>query len=236
MFGQRIVIKRGSADETEKPFWISYSDMMTALMVLFLVVMAVALLSIPKKMLHANELRQKHQQQITHFMQNLKAAAKVFPGVEVSVDRRTINYGARAHFGFDSSSLEESQMAFIRGFSPVILQRANTGLGQELLKRVLVKGYTDVKGSYLYNLNLSLKRSESVICALLSSNGKNELTKEQKRQVLQLFVVAGYSFTDRKASAEESRRVEMQLEFYGFGEKPSRPSFDDALNIGECAA
>ena len=35
-----------SRDEAEKPFWISFSDLMTALMVLFLVAMAVALVSV----------------------------------------------------------------------------------------------------------------------------------------------------------------------------------------------
>ena len=37
MIGTRIVLKRGGKDEPEKPFWISFSDLMTALMVLVLV-------------------------------------------------------------------------------------------------------------------------------------------------------------------------------------------------------
>ena len=31
-----VVLKRRSKGEAEKPFWISYADLMTALMVLFL--------------------------------------------------------------------------------------------------------------------------------------------------------------------------------------------------------
>jgi Membrane MotB of proton-channel complex MotA/MotB len=49
MLGTRVVIKRGASDEAEKPFWISFSDLMSALMVLFLVVMSVALLAVIKK-------------------------------------------------------------------------------------------------------------------------------------------------------------------------------------------
>jgi hypothetical protein len=45
MFGSRIVLKRGGRDEAEKPFWISFADLMTALMVLFLV-MGVELLAV----------------------------------------------------------------------------------------------------------------------------------------------------------------------------------------------
>ena len=45
------VVKSGGKgrDQAEKPFWISYADLMTALMVLFLVVMSVALLAVTKK-------------------------------------------------------------------------------------------------------------------------------------------------------------------------------------------
>jgi hypothetical protein len=45
MFSPKFFIRRGGRDEAEKPFWISFADLMTALMVLFLVVMGVALLA-----------------------------------------------------------------------------------------------------------------------------------------------------------------------------------------------
>ena len=43
MLSKRIAIPRGSRDEGEKPFWISFADLMSALMVLFLVSLTVAL-------------------------------------------------------------------------------------------------------------------------------------------------------------------------------------------------
>lgn len=42
-------------DEGEKPFWISYSDLMTALMILFLVVMVVSLTSISQQAIKIKE-------------------------------------------------------------------------------------------------------------------------------------------------------------------------------------
>lgn len=235
MLGQRITIKRGGKDEEEKPFWISYSDMMTALMVLFLVVMAVALLSIPDELVNADEQRQQHRQRIMSFMKELKnTAQKKYPYVEVDVKNRIINYGERAQFAVNSSSLSQQQEAVIRAFVPVILKQASNDLGQQLLKRVLVKGYTSRTGTYLYNLHLSLKRSESVICALLSDSGPDELTQTQKHKVLQLFVVAGYSFTDTKDSRRASRRVEMQLEFYGFREPRLDKDRSWVTELGNC--
>ena len=48
MLGTRVLIKKNGRDEAEKPFWISFADLMTALMVLFLLVMSVALLAVTK--------------------------------------------------------------------------------------------------------------------------------------------------------------------------------------------
>src|SRR5271168_1083933 len=48
MLGRPVVVKRGRKGEAEKPFWISYADLMTALMVLFLVAMSVAMMSMTK--------------------------------------------------------------------------------------------------------------------------------------------------------------------------------------------
>ena len=48
MFNQRPN-KKSFKDEGEKPFWISYADLMTACMTLFLVVMAVTIVMLKKK-------------------------------------------------------------------------------------------------------------------------------------------------------------------------------------------
>ena len=59
MLGNRIAIKRGARDEGEKPFWISFADLMTSLMVLFLIAMSVALVAVTKK---TNEAERKQAQ------------------------------------------------------------------------------------------------------------------------------------------------------------------------------
>lgn len=208
--------------------------MMTALMVLFLVVMAVALLSIPKRVLQEKDLRARHEQAITDFMERLKLDAKAFPGVTVDVKHRLVNYGPRAYFALNSARLDPDQEAAVRAFTPVILSAADTSVGRELLKRVLVEGYTDRSGTYLHNLNLSLQRSEGVLCALMRSNVTASLTNAQQREVLDLFLVGGYSFNDIQSSPEASRRVEMQLQFFGYDETPERHDVAVAPDIGIC--
>jgi flagellar motor protein MotB len=104
--------------------------------------------------------------------------------------------------------------------------------GQRWLRRVVVEGFTDRTGSYLYNLDLSLRRSQSVICALVDAG--SGLPLEQREQIRDLFLVGGYAFNMEKQSPEESRRIELRLEFFGLEEdRPLVPDRDGA-EFGRC--
>lgn len=234
MIGAKVVLKRGSKDEAEKPFWISFADLMTALMVLFLVVMGVALLAITKTVSERDKAEQQHQRDIELVLDRFTEAARRYNGIKVDRDRRVIDFGDRARYAFGSSSLMPEQEGVLRQFVPEIIRLANDDLGQRVLKRVVVEGYTDKTGSYLSNLNLSLQRSQRVLCTMFATSGGNLLSEDQKESVRSLFLVGGYSFNAAKDTDEESRRVEMRLELLGTGEqRPAAPP--QVGNFGECA-
>lgn len=234
MFGARTVVRRGNREEAEKPFWISFADLMTALMVLFLVVMGVALLAVTKNVTEVERKQEQHRKNIEKIMERFEEAAKRHPGIKVDKLRQVIDYGERAQFGFGDWRLNTQQEEVLRKFVPEILTLANDELGKGILKRIVVEGYTDKTGTYLSNLNLSLLRSQNVLCTMFATNGPNPLNTEQKEQVRGLFFVGGYSFNAAKNSAEESRRVEMRLEFLGIDEsRNAAPA--GAGNFGDCA-
>ena len=81
---------------------------------------------------------------------------------------------------------------------------------------------------------MSLQRSQRVLCAMFSANGSSLLSAYQKESVRSLFFVGGYSFNAAKDTDEESRRVEMRLEFLGIDEERAHPA-DATGNFGECA-
>ncbi|MBI3229894.1 MAG: OmpA family protein [Burkholderiales bacterium] len=236
MIGSRIVLKRGAKDEAEKPFWISFADLMTALMVLFLVVMGVALLAVTKNVTEREKKEEQHRKDIKTILDRFELAAKRHEqdGVHVDRVRHVIDFGDRARFAFGKSNLDASQEAVLRRFVPEILALANDELGKRVLKRMVVEGYTDKTGTYLRNLNLSLQRSQRVLCSLFANQGVELLNAEQKDQVRNLFLVGGYSFNAAKNTDEESRRVEMRLEFLGVDELRG-PAQAAPGNFGECA-
>lgn len=234
MFGQRHIPTQQGREEAEKPFWISFSDLMSALMVLFLVVMGVALLAITKTVSEQEAKEKAHEADIRLILQRFEEAATRHQGIKVDKARYVIDFGSRARFDFNSSLLSESQELVLREFVPEMLVLANDSLGKRILKRIVVEGYTDTTGSYLQNLNLSLQRSQRVLCALFATQGTRLLSDEQKEDVRRLFFVGGYSFNASKATPEESRRVEMRLEFLGIDEVRPEP-MERQKDFGSCA-
>lgn len=234
MIGSRARKRRGSQGEAEKPFWISFADLMTALMVLFLVVMAVALLAVTRTVSAREALEASHKKDVNNCMAQAVSAAKRHIGVKVDLDRRVIDFGDRARFAFGSSVLAPEQEAVLRRFVPELLSMAQTPSCKRVLKRVVVEGYTDRAGTYLGNLNLSLMRSQRVLCAMFTTSGADALTEVQKDAVRDVFLVGGFAFNSSKDTAEESRRVEMRLEFLGVEEQPITSPATSG-NFGACA-
>lgn len=234
MFGTRTAPRRGNRDEAEKPFWISFADLMTALMVLFLVVMGVALLAVTKNVTEMEKKQEQHRKNIEKIMERFEKAAKRHEGIKVDKQRQVIDFGQRAQFAFGNWRLNSQQEEVLRQFVPEILTLANDDLGKSVLKRIVVEGYTDKTGTYLANLNLSLQRSQRVLCAMFATSGPSTLDESQKEQVRALFFVGGYSFNAAKDTDDESRRVEMRLEFLGVDEARDAPPAG-ARNFGDCA-
>jgi flagellar motor protein MotB len=228
MIGRRSTSQRRGKDEAEKPFWISYSDLMTALMVLFLVVMAVALVAITGR-------DGEHKKKISQCMALAVDSASRHEGVRVDLDRNVIDFGDRARFGFNSSVLSPDQEGVLREFVPELLSMADSATCKRVLKRIVVEGYTDKTGNYLSNLNLSLMRSQRVLCAMFKTDGPNPLTTLQKEEVRNVFLVGGFAFNSSKDTAEESRRVEMRIEFLGIDEMKIEVPMNVSGGFGSCA-
>jgi len=237
MISKFLILGRRNKDDGEKPFWISFADLMSALMVMFLLVMSVALLAVTNVVSETDRNKAVREQEIDQLLATIEKAAEKHPGIFVDKNRAVIDFGDRARFDTGSSQLSNEQAQALTQFVSEMLVVAQDGPGRKWLKRIVAEGFADQRGDYLLNLNLSLQRSQRVLCVLLSypPNYKGfMLSPVEQEQVRDLFLVGGYSFNSAKKSMDESRRIELRLEFYGLDELHPALSDIPRGNFGSC--
>jgi flagellar motor protein MotB len=174
--------------------------------------------------------------EISELLTQLEVISSQYPGVTINRERNVIDFGDHARFETGSSYLTQEQARYLRSFLPPVLELARDHPSRKWLKRIVVEGFADQRGDYLMNLNLSLQRSQRVLCVLLENvpERENKLSDEDREKIRDLFLVGGYSFNSAKESLEESRRIELRLEYYELDEP--RIKNDDILrgNFGFC--
>ena len=233
LFRSAAIGRKKSDNDAESPFWISFADQMTALMVLFLIALTVALYAVTEKVSEAEQQKAARQQEITAFLQRLRQLTETQTGI--TLRGTAIDFGDRARFEHNSHRINEAQSRLLSSFAPQVLALARDPIGQRWLKRISVVGFADASGNYLHNLNLSLQRSERVLCVLLAPPPSIEpLSESDRRQVRELFIVSGASFNSQKNSPEESRRIELRLEFFELDEARQPPALPDGLVDNHC--
>ena len=215
MLSQVIRPSRAKQD-AERPFWISYADLMTAMMTLCLVAMAATILAMShelKKELTAEEAR---AQEILGICNDIKLGIRNQPHITVNCKDNRIDFGEAGRFDYMGYRLRADAEPYLASLVPVILQVSNSRNGRKWLKQIVIEGYTDTKGPYLYNLYLSLKRSYWVMCMLADPkrNRSLGLSEKQIQQVRELFLAGGVSFNDARESDYASRRIELRLHFF----------------------
>jgi len=240
MFKSKVPVTKKNKEEGEKPFWISFSDLMTALMVLFLLVMSVALLAITKEISEADKQKIEREERIKIFESDIDKIIKQFntenSDLKTQVKRRdnSIDLGKIAFFEERSSLLNSNQTKELRMFVKKLIPIINTKNSTEILKDIQVVGFTNKNGDYLYNLNLSLQRSHRLVCVLLQDQISQEklFDLNELNLIKDYFLVSGYAFNNSTKSAENDRRIELRMNYIPLGEE--KPKGLSLNNFGVC--
>lgn len=234
MFSAPARRRARSKGEGESPFWISYADLMTAMMTLFLAAMAVTMVAITYKVRTVESKEAIRATQIHQVCSQIRARFQGDSTIHVDCTDNRISFGEAGRFAHDDYHLPVTAGPAIARLVPVVLDAADGPLGRKWLKQVVIEGFTDTDGSYLYNLHLSLERSEWVMCMLLDPRRNRDLalTAPQLQRVRDLFLAGGVSFNGAKDTKDASRRVELRLQFYGLDNDHnlSRPVFHAATD------
>ena len=228
--------KRRRHEDEETSYWLSYSDMMAALLLIFILIISFTLmqskrqyeskqeqLDEQKKIIADQEKmldeQQKELDRIAGIRSDLvKALRDEFSGssLNVKIDEKTgaITFDAGVLFDVSDSELKEDGKKFINQFLPKYCSVLLSDDYRDYVSEIIIEGHTDTAGSYLYNLELSQQRAFSVArYCLTESNGI--ISQSEVEMLRSVLTANGKSYSnpiykeDGTVDLDASRRVEI---------------------------
>lgn len=229
--------KRRQEDE-ETSYWLSYSDMMAALLLIFILIISFTLLQ-AKGQYESKEQELSEQQEIISRQEELLASQQEeldriigirsdlvadlkdeFNDSELNVlvDPQTgaITFDASVLFDVGNSELKDEGKEFLKSFIPrycsVLLQTEY----KDYISEIIIEGHTDTNGTYLYNLELSQQRAFSVATFCLTENS-GVLSRSEIEVLRNVLTANGRSYSnpiykdDGTVDMSASRRVEFKF-------------------------
>lgn len=204
-------------------YWQSYSDMMAALLLVFVLVLAGTILQSHMKLEETMDaLNEKNEQleEILGVRKEIIAALKeAFSEDELTIDTQTgaIVFNSDLMFATADFHLSDAGKVSLVEFLPKYF---GVLLSEEYIQyvgEIRIEGHTDDKGEYMYNLELSQNRALNV-SAFILMNEHELFTWEQMEQLRALVTASGRSESDLVLNADgtvnrdASRRVEIQFQ------------------------
>ena len=210
-------------------FWLSYSDMMAALLLVFILILSCTLLE-TRATYEAKQAELAEKEKIIASQQSqidtivgvrgdlVDALSTEFSGnalsVKVDAQSGTITFDSTLLFGFDDDQLQDQGKAFLDQFLPKYFSVLLSEDFSPYVAEIIIEGHTDTDGSYMYNLQLSQNRAFAVASYCLE-NSNHILTDNQLEKLRILLTANGRSWSspiyndDGSVNMDASRRVEI---------------------------
>lgn len=224
-------------DAEEMSYWLSYSDMMAALLLTFVLIISFTMLQAKQryenmeKELAFQQQTVKEQQVVMQAQQEhldkligvrsglIETLKKEFDGTNLSVkvDPQTgaITFDSSVLFDYNKYNLKPGGQEFLTQFLPRYINILMGGEFKEYISEIIIEGHTDTNGDYLFNLELSQKRAMAVASYCLTEN--NILPGDMVNELRSIVTANGRSFsnpvyqTDGAVDMQASRRVEFKF-------------------------
>jgi chemotaxis protein MotB len=218
--------------EEETNFWISFSDLMAGMLIIFILLFIFKLYDVQGSKEETLEIQQENQQ----LQEKLKSAkAKVVEltstrlkiitllkekfdeaGIKIYMDSKTGTIELREGVLFDrsKSNITVEGEEFLEHFIPIYLEILldNEEINSKI-SEIIIEGHTDNVGEYIYNLNLSQSRATSVLSFLMNDN----FPYQNKEKMIEFVSAKGKSYSNLiydengKVNKSASRRVEFKF-------------------------
>lgn len=175
--------------EANQEYWLSYSDLMAGLLMVFTLMLLAALYSYQSGVEGVREVLAIRQEVVETLEGAFEGEERI---VEVQPDG-TVRFADQVLFSEGSAALtatgQEQLEIFARQYVQTLFGEPSTESFRDQLEAIVVEGHTNDNGSYAYNLALSQARAFAVMQVLLS-------TAVEHRADLERYVTAnGRSFS-----------------------------------------
>jgi outer membrane protein OmpA-like peptidoglycan-associated protein len=210
--------------------WISLSDMMTGLMLIF---MLIAILSI-SQVVAEQEQRQElldefdvSQAEIYQELENTFGRKSDEWGIEITRDLVVKFNNPDLLFDTDTATLKPEYMTILDEFTPLYLEIVNRPQYASKIKEIRIEGhtadFTDTFPTYMSTVELSQARANSVLAYMRNTSAFTSLPQESQNKLTFWFSANGlgngraldssgqYIFESAGIASSESRRVEFRI-------------------------
>ena len=201
--------RRGSQSPN---YWMSFADMMSALLMVFVLLLAVVVFD------YREDLAEKEQQieEIKGVKNEIIAALMAEfedSNIDLVIDPETgaIQLATNILYAYNSAEITEEGKKTLAQFIPKYLDILLQDKYRDDIATIIIEGHADNTGEYLYNLGLSQERAFSVLKIIYADDFPKFEQQEYSKQVVtangRSDVVPVYK-EDGSYDADGSRRVE----------------------------
>ncbi len=198
-----IFVKKQN-NNTKNDFWIGFSDLMTGLMLVF-IILSLTFMAIAKQKLDEN---QKKQDKIIKILQDELGSNGV--ALDVDNEKGTISVAQDILFDQKKSTLSPNGKVFIKLFSTILDTKIfNNSETANLIDYIHIEGYASREGSENENFIYGFNRAKNVWLNMTHNKLHNkDIMKRKLNIVSRGEIEANQSIDDRK-----DRKVVFRFEF-----------------------
>ena len=210
-----MILKKKRSQEEEPGFWISFSDLMASILIIFILLFVYKLVEYQASL---TEKEQKIQELTSTRVKIIEMLQEEFEkeNIDINIDPKTgtIKLNESILFDTSKSELKKEGKEFAKKFIPIYVKilLGNKDIKSQL-SQIIIEGHTDDVGSYMSNLKLSQDRTLSVAKFLLD----DEFDYKYKKDLQEYVTLNGRSYSDPildksgQVNRNASRRVEIKF-------------------------
>jgi len=199
-----IFVKKQN-NNSKNDFWIGFSDLMTGLMLVF-IILSLTFMAIAKQKL--DEVAEQRKNIIVILSEKL---ASNDIQVEYNAEKGTVTIAQDILFKWKKPDLNVKGKEFIKLFAKILDNNIfNNTNYKDLIKYIHIEGYASKEGSIEHNFSLSFQRAKNVWIYMTSNKINNKEIMQQKLNI----VSRGEIDANQNKIDARDRKVIFRFEFY----------------------